>query len=92
LPPEQATEEGSFMELLDSAAPPPPILDKQLEAVARTIKPIVVDPDDLDGTAKRMRAYEVRALQPRKDRREDGRPCRGVRLVRGRCVPGRPST
>jgi hypothetical protein len=37
-PPEQATEEGSLRELLDSAAPPPPIIDKQLEAAARGIK------------------------------------------------------
>jgi hypothetical protein len=53
---------SSLLDDMEGPSPPPAIMDKQSEAVARKIKPIVVDPDDPDGTAKRIREYELLAL------------------------------
>jgi hypothetical protein len=52
---------GSLLDDMEGPPPPPAIMDKQLEAVARKVKPIVVDPGDPDGTAKRIREYDLRA-------------------------------
>jgi hypothetical protein len=78
LPPTAKSQPGPIEEALqqtvgpdpledaEGTSPPPAIMDTQLETAARKIKPIRIDPDDLDAAAKRIRVYGVRALNHQK--------------------------